>query len=772
MRRGSLGLLLLALPFAALQLHAAVLGRPLYFRDTTGAWLPLAESFVHCATEGSLPFWDPYAAFGRSLLGDPRAAVLYPFTWLNLLLLPEHYYALYAIVHVAAGVAGTAVLGRFLGLSRVAAAGAAAVFGASGPFLSLVSMWSHLVGAAYVPWVVWAFARAADGPSARRAAIAAVLLALSLVGGSPEMTALAALGTALVLLARPGGLARLFDRPRSAALAGGAVLGLALAAAQLLPTLDVVARSTRSLYSREDALAWSLHPLTVPETIVPARWADWTLTVTEKRDILELHQPFLLSIYLGAGAALLVAAALCRRRRDLAAPLAMVVVAGLLALGRHAPFYQLFVGTLPVVRGFRFPVKALVLVALGWSLLAGIGIDRLREAGRRERAVVGVGAVLLAMGLGAASLFVNGAVGVPGFLGRWLQKPLPPDGMPFAVAAGALACGALAVLRARPLPVVLLLFACLDLTSRHWYLNPTADPKIWRYRPPVVDALAGTGFARTYSIDQRLLPGGYPTGASAAALPPSLVMAIGAQETLLPPLGARWRVFGSFDADIADLGSVFLGQLRDRFLAARPDEQRALLRIAGVRNVIGVRPGTLPEGAETVASIPGVFAEPIRVVRIQGERPRAYVVDGVRVGDGAEALLDPAFAPEREVLVPDGVARPSQGPAGTAAVTRFSCNAVEVAVDAAVPARLVLLDAYDPGWTAAVDGSPAPVTRANVGFRAVEVPAGRHTVAWTYVPRGFRAGLTLSLLAAAACVALLLRRTTRGPAEEAPSTSR
>jgi hypothetical protein len=182
-----------------------------------------------------------------------------------------------------------------------------------------------------------------------------------------------------------------------------------------------------------------------------------------------------------------------------------------------------------------------------------------------------------------------------------------------------------------------------------------------------------------------------------------------------------------------------------------------LLRVAGVRNLVGVRPGPLADGATPATDVPSLFAEPVRVARLEGARPRAYLVDGVRLGDGADALLDPAFVPEREVIVPAGTARASQGEAGSAAVTRFRCNAVDVSVDAATTARLVLLDAYDEGWSATLDGSPAPVTRANVGFRSVEVPAGRHAVAWTYVPPGFRTGLAVTLAAGVVALALLLR---------------
>ena len=48
---------------------------------------------------------------------------------------------------------------------------------------------------------------------------------------------------------------------------------------------------------------------------------------------------------------------------------------------------------------------------------------------------------------------------------------------------------------------------------------------------------------------------------------------------------------------------------------------------------------------------------------------------------------------------------------------------------------LFLLDLFHyPGWIAELDGRQTPILRADVLFRAVEVPAGRHTVVFRYAP--------------------------------------
>ena len=72
---------------------------------------------------------------------------------------------------------------------------------------------------------------------------------------------------------------------------------------------------------------------------------------------------------------------------------------------------------------------------------------------------------------------------------------------------------------------------------------------------------------------------------------------------------------------------------------------------------------------------------------------------------------------------------------------------VVLSVRADVPAKVVLADAWAPGWSVAVDGgSPRPAALAAQAFRAVDIPAGRHTVRWSFSTPGRRLGETLSLV--------------------------
>lgn len=88
-----------AVPFA----RVLFAGHVLYARDVHFVRWGELDAFARCIASGSWPVWDSLFGFGKPMLASPANQVLYPFTWLALVLSPPDYYDLYAFAHVARG---------------------------------------------------------------------------------------------------------------------------------------------------------------------------------------------------------------------------------------------------------------------------------------------------------------------------------------------------------------------------------------------------------------------------------------------------------------------------------------------------------------------------------------------------------------------------------------------------------------------------------------------------------------------------------------------
>jgi hypothetical protein len=71
---------------------------------------------------------------------------------------------------------------------------------------------------------------------------------------------------------------------------------------------------------------------------------------------------------------------------------------------------------------------------------------------------------------------------------------------------------------------------------------------------------------------------------------------------------------------------------------------------------------------------------------------------------------------------------------GTVRITRYENTNIEIEADAPSGGFVVLNDVWHPWWRASVDGKPADILKANVLFRAVAVPPGKHIVRFTFDP--------------------------------------
>ena len=134
--------------------------------------------------------------------------------------------------------------------------------------------------------------------------------------------------------------------------------------------------------------------------------------------------------------------------------------------------------------------------------------------------------------------------------------------------------------------------------------------------------------------------------------------------------------------------------------------------------------------------------------------PPAFVAYGWRASPSRAAsafVMAAGTAREaRDAPVIETAAKPpatSPGAATPARVVSRTDTEVRLDVEAKAAGHVVLLDTFYPGWHAEVDGREQPIRAADLAFRAVAVPPGRHTVRFFYRPTSVIAGGALSLAA-------------------------
>lgn len=89
-------------------------------------------------------------------------------------------------------------------------------------------------------------------------------------------------------------------------------------------------------------------------------------------------------------------------------------------------------------------------------------------------------------------------------------------------------------------------------------------------------------------------------------------------------------------------------------------------------------------------------------------------------------------------------------------VISYKPNKIVLQTNSKTNQLLFLSDTYFPGWKATIDNVGAEILRTDYAFRSVVVPAGVHTIIYTYEPESFRFGVILSIVSICALFVLLL----------------
>ena len=795
------------IPFSVIIILPLILFWPLVFGGKVLYWgTPLLQFYpwrklaVDMIRSGHVPLWNHYLGNGTPLAANLQSAVFYPLNLIYLVAPVERAMGYSAVLHVILAGLFMYLYGRTIKLSCFASLVAALSYMFSG---FLISRLGFLSVTNATPWLPLLFCLTERLISKRRPCSALLLglaIGLQFLVGHAELWYYGLWAVAAYVLARGWQMAKEGIRGRPCVLrlamrawlllALAMLVGLGVAAVQLLPTAELALLSQRQSGAEyEFAMTYSFWPwrlitLFAPDFFGNPAKGDYWGYANYWEDcgyvgVLPLLLALIaISIHLGQ-----------KRRRGTSLalyPFSLIpffallsLLSILLALGKNLPLYPLVFRWVPGFGFFQAPARFLYLYTLGISTLAGLGADFISFVpSRRLERVSGYGVVV-----GLAILLATAAVKLLPFLSvkQSFVSASARFAVLFTIASLLLLYRQRAEFRSREAgamkkpphrfsvsPLVLwqtlvIAFIAADLIIFGHALNPTTESRL--YKLPTASGAFLQGEDRAYRIFT--FPGsGYNLKFEKYLLlsdfgPGDVDWLMGLRETLMPNLAVGEGLFSANNFDPLVVGhyerlmqEIDKGLPRwiDRDLGQTVDEARlsVALRLLSLMNVKYI----LDYG-----EIPGlnlIFADGIWIYRNDDALPRAYVVSQAQVisddGELLAKLLSQTFDPRRTVLL-RSVRRqepfshpPISSPLSLIPLSpEYSPNAVKIELALDRDGYLVLSDTYYPGWRAYVDGEEKEILRANYAFRAVPLESGQHTVLFKYNPPSFKVGLAISL---------------------------
>ena len=704
---------------------------------------PLASFFHDALAAGRLPLWNDDLGLGFPLYAEGQIGAFYPPNWLFFQFLPLVALDLSRLFHLTMLGTGVGTLVLVIAGSRTGAV-VATLTAVLGGAIAAKLQWHNLVAAyAFMPWVLLPLVRR-PAPTRGGLVAAGLLLGVQAWTGHPNTWLLTGLAAAIVLLTispSPRQLGRVI---------GFGLLGGAVGAVQLLPTLLLTTLSVRS-----DALSPTdlFTSASTPFDVLLFGFQNAFLRVSDGAwDIYTNWYPdgtfALLEAAAFVGLPILVLAAVGARGRR-SRPFLVLIVVGLaipiIAAFRPDPWMHI-----PILNGLRSPVRAYLLVSLGLAVLAGIGVGRLGRSPRAVRRAVIVLAVpitayivSLVLVTALPAIFDWLLLGASSFLGpadlanrrdlaiQALTRPMP---FLLEVVAGFVALAIVVGAARRPawrlgLAPVALVTAAVPLLI----LGPLPNGA----RPLADFSFAGTEFVQAVigTAPQRFLtmdPPGWYSGM------PDQLAAAG-----VPDL----RMFSSLDLLASDA-------VVDQVVKDDPDG--ALRRAMGV-DVIATFDQPCP--GTTIATVESEGGATL--CRDDAARRPPYLLP-------ADVVTVPA-GPGGSLIKPRDAEIDVGRVASTATdlvPTRRDGSTIEVTVDAPAAGWVWVDRTWWPGWRTTVDGVAVDAARA-LGGQLIPSRPGTSVVRQDFVPWDAGLGLALGIVATIIALVWWRRPWRRGRAPQA-----
>ena len=371
--------------------------------------LPLRAVAANMLGDGHFPLWSPYIFGGMPLFASAQAGVLFPLNWFFLFFPPGTAMNLAVLSAYSAAGLGAFFYARRIGGSILGALVTGLVWQCSGFMVAQIGHTNVIQLAALLPWLLWSIDGYGMTGVRSRGALVAIFVALLTFAGHPQTLVysllLCGVYTCVRALPQTDPPTKRFYWQALALL----VLGLALAAVQIWPTLELLRHSVRNEATYEFFSSFSLPPVFLLTFLAPF--------VVGGGDGILFRAPYTSVAFYGEYIgyvglipfALALIAPLLRRDRLIIFWTCAAFIGVALALGRHWPFdlYRL-IYHVPILNLFRVPARHLMEVDFALAVLAGHAVTSIMRAERRTRSIAlvsFVALVLLALTLATVTIW-------------------------------------------------------------------------------------------------------------------------------------------------------------------------------------------------------------------------------------------------------------------------------------------------------------------------------------------------------------------------------
>lgn len=686
--------------------------------------LPQYELFASYIEAGELPAWNPYLGQGSPLIGDASIPIFYPMTLLLFVFEPLTTLCLFPIIHGLILCVGCYVLARQLQISPSGASFFTLVFvgGGVGVCQSMTPM--YLGGVTWLPWALYFLSRYLRSQGHRAISVIAGAFCFSFIFLIGALEYCMIVGILALLF---GGVVEKRWRGSAAALSLMALISMAMCALVLLPMLYQLPHSGRgSGLTIARAGRWSFSPAQLlglisaaplSKGVVPRSW----LTIGASR-------PWFNSVFMGVlpFTMLIVGFRGFFGDQRIRYCVLVIVLCFPLSLGLYTPIYQFLFEYIPGVSSFRYPAKLFMPISFAFSLVATIGWENRRQSGVWKTGLKSL-LVLLAIAILLTMLFV------PDYSTLLLLYPF---------VTCVILVGAVFYCPEQYQEKALLSIVVCELALSATLTLPFAPRDLFSQPPPVAQYLSNRLSEEPARIDH--LPGVMKFQVNGDSNSSALNQDFIFRSSLSVNAGMPYKIGGV--QVFSPLKSRRWSKLRDRLLS---EGQSGIFysRFFGVNYIVYTDADT---GTAVRAIKPILQTGPWKIGTCLVKAPWAAIYDRVKGRKDLESSLDELSLGSfdaRDATVIEGV--PEM--AGTGIVARvqrqsYHYDRVELSYDSPKSGYLVLRDAYHPSWIAEVDGEAVQIHPADAIFRAIPVPAGKHSVVFRYKCPGWALGFGISIL--------------------------